>query len=533
MKRKHIGFACLVWGAIATASQAAPVSFSGAQATYLRPTLDFPVAQAIDGNLVANGWALNGTAETADPQAAIFTTAAPLSAANLNFALNFTSCCGFHSINEYRISATTDATPQLVGGNWTPLNLGNLQSQTPATTFAVQPGASVRALGPGAAFDIFASSAAAPFAGITGFKLDVIPFDRNGDGSATAGNASNGNFVLTEFRVDDATPFNVRNFAIGGIAYANGPLWSNAAGNAGLLIDGNLNNQEHGTGPGGPTGVPNAPGFHYDINLGQTVALDHIDILPRNGCCNDRLTKYRVTIHEDNNGVAGDVVWSGDFRTDGSIPAFTNPPPDVVNAGSGAGTFAGQWIRIESLQNPNPAYALQINEVQVYGASVKGPNVAQGKPTTGDVAFGLPTSNAVDGRIDTISHSLNNVPAFLQVDLGIAHNLTEVELVNRADRQVPERLDGAVLSVLDENFDTIFTSAPFAGALTAQTFSFNNGGLGFAGARYLRVDQVSPDADSYLSIAELRAYGAPVPEPSTYVLAAFGVAALVWRRRKC
>jgi hypothetical protein len=127
---------------------------------------------------------------------------------------------------------------------------------------------------------------------------------------------------------------------------------------------------------------------------------------------------------------------------------------------------------------------------------------------------------------------LNNVPAFLQVDLGIAHNLTEVELVNRADRQVPERLDGAVLSVLDENFDTIFTSAPFAGALTAQTFSFNNGGLGFAGARYLRVDQVSPDADSYLSIAELRAYGAPVPEPSTFVLAGLAAATLLWRRRR-
>jgi hypothetical protein len=172
--------------------------------------------------------------------------------------------------------------------------------------------------------------------------------------------------------------------------------------------------------------------------------------------------------------------------------------------------------------------------VQVYGAYVKGPNVAQGKPTTGDVAatIGFGTERAVDGRIDTITYSDANVPAFWQVDLELPHNLTEVELVNRADRQVPERLDGAVLSVLDEDSNVLFVSAPFAGALTAQTFRFDNGGLGFAGARYIRVDQLSPDADSYLSIAELRAYGAPVPEPSTFVLATLGAAVALWRRRR-
>jgi hypothetical protein len=514
--------------ALAAALEAAPVNLVGAAATYARPTFDFPVTEAIDGNTAAGGWALNGDVETLDPQAAIFTTGAPLGLSDLNFAMNFTSCCDFHSINEFRISATSDAVPSLLGGNWTALDLSNLQASSAATTLASQPGSSVRALGAGGAFDIFAGSTVAPFAGITGFKLDVIPFDRNGNGSPTAGNAPNGNFVLSEFRVDNATPFLVKDLAIGGIATASGPLYTASPA---ALIDGDINTLAHGDGPGGPNGVPNAPGFHYDINLGQGVNFDHIEILPRNNCCNDRLTKYRVSVLDDNNGSPGAVRWTADMRLDGSLPAFSNPPPDVLTAGTGLGSFTGQWLRIESLQNPNPAYVLQINEVSVFGEYVKGPNVALGKPTSGDVAFGFPTSNANDGRIDTISHSLNNVPASWQVDLQQAYNLTEIELVNRSDGCCPERLDGAVLTVLDENFDTIYSSDVIAGLPGAATLSFTGGGLGFANARYIRVDQLSPDGDSYLSLAEVRAYGAAVPEPSTFVLAALGIAGMAWRRR--
>ena len=94
------------------------------------------------------------------------------------------------------------------------------------------------------------------------------------------------------------------------------------------------------------------------------------------------------------------------------------------------------------------------------------------------------------------------------------HNLTHIEIVNRGDGQLPERLNGAIVSVLDANFDTLFVSDPISGAGVGQVFTFNNGGSGFAEAQYIRVDH----NDQYLSVAEVRAFGTVIPEPTTWLL---------------
>lgn len=147
-------------------------------------------------------------------------------------------------------------------------------------------------------------------------------------------------------------------------------------------------------------------------------------------------------------------------------------------------------------------------------------NVALGKPTTGDVAFGFPTSNAVDGNLGNITHSNNVGPVFWQVDFTAAYNVMAVELINRGDGCCPERLNGATLSVLDSTLSPLFTSAPIAGAGVGQVFTFDNGGLGFSGAQYVRVDH----ANQYLSIAELRAIADVAPPPFGNLAQIFGTA---------
>jgi hypothetical protein len=147
-------------------------------------------------------------------------------------------------------------------------------------------------------------------------------------------------------------------------------------------------------------------------------------------------------------------------------------------------------------------------------------NVALGKPTSGEVAFSSPTANAVDGNIGTFSHTNNIGSVFWQVDLTSPQDVFLVELVNRLDACCGSRLNGAVLSVLDSSSSPIYTAPAIAGAAAGQTFSFDNGGLGFPGAQYVRVEHVG----QYLSIAELRAFVDVAPPPFGNLANIFGTA---------
>ena len=129
-------------------------------------------------------------------------------------------------------------------------------------------------------------------------------------------------------------------------------------------------------------------------------------------------------------------------------------------------------------------------------------NVALGRPTSGQTAFSRPPSLAVDGSTVTISHTNNVGAVFWQVDLGSEMTLDSIELVSRQDGCCPERMNGAVLSVLDSSLTPIFTAPTIAGAAPRAIFTYDNGGAGFAGAQHIRVDQ----NNQYLSIAELRAF---------------------------
>ena len=107
------------------------------------------------------------------------------------------------------------------------------------------------------------------------------------------------------------------NLAFESKAYSNRPLWAPGGWNISKLVNGDRQDVFHGD-----TDIP--PGMAYQVDLGASVTLQEIVIYPRqDGCCPERLSNIRVSVHKDNTGQIGDPVWSADLFTDGS------------NAGSG------------------------------------------------------------------------------------------------------------------------------------------------------------------------------------------------------
>lgn len=151
------------------------------------------------------------------------------------------------------------------------------------------------------------------------------------------------------------------NRAAGAIVTANGPLFGGVSPS--LMADGNRGSIAHGN-----TGI--TAGFGYTFDLGLEVTMDHINVVPRqDDCCPDRLTNYRLSVFKDNNSAPGEKVYSIDLHTDQSNPGSTFGSKDVIDATIDP-TFAGvkgQWVKIESLDDPIADYALQIAELEVYG----------------------------------------------------------------------------------------------------------------------------------------------------------------------
>ena len=180
------------------------------------------------------------------------------------------------------------------------------------------------------------------------------------------------------------------NYARGAIASANQLLWPPGRWDISMLVDGNLNGVFHGD-----SGLQ--PGFAYTIDLRDVINLEKLNIYPRQDiCCPERLTNFRVSIHNDNNGQIGDQVWSGDFFTDGSNPVSGAGSVFTITPDLGTGTFKGRWIKIMSLEDPVQNYALQMTELQAIGTV----DSASVRPTLGfTMTAGGPQLNWSDGSL--------------------------------------------------------------------------------------------------------------------------------------
>jgi hypothetical protein len=325
---------------------------------------------------------------------------------------------------------------------------------------------------------------------------------------------------LAEIEVFAGTEEVPVNYALNAPAETNGSLWNADWQAMTILTDGNVGSMLHGDGAGGVTGLSEEPGFYYQLDLGQQIDMAQINVWPRqDGCCPDRLTNYRVSVHEDDNGTIGQEVWSADYRTDFSVPEAGPTDPDMVMASDDSdGTFQGQWVRVTSLDDPIADYALQIAEIEVFG-------------TTGGTLIGdLDGSGALDaGDIDLLSAAVRDQSTNLDLDLNGDGAVTG------ADRTYwVESLRKTYFG--DSNLDGEFSSSDFVTVFQAGQFEDQT-----AGNSTWATGDWDGDGDFTSSdfVAAFQAGGfelgprqavASVPEPGSLLLFALGSLSLLRRR---
>src|SRR5882672_8744178 len=154
-------------------------------------------------------------------------------------------------------------------------------------------------------------------------------------------------------------------YAFGAAAFANGPLWPPGGWNISMIVDGNHDPDGVFRGVHGDATLP--LGFAYWFDMHTKVIISNIIVWARQDtCCAGRLTNYRISVHDDDNGMIGAEVWGTNMHTDGSNAGGGSGARDAINGDLDlGGVFEGRWVKIESLENPVPSYALQLTEIEV------------------------------------------------------------------------------------------------------------------------------------------------------------------------
>ena len=313
-------------------------------------------------------------------------------------------------------------------------------------------------------------------------------------------------FQFSEFRAFAMQPPQPVNVAVFGFATASGATWAGLP--APNIIDGNPDSLSHPQGVAGET-----LGFTFTVDLFASYSFDRLELLNRANCCPERLTNFRVSLHPNNgSGLPGPAVWSATVRSDGSNSGMGGI--DVLTASlNPAGTFAGQFIRVENLSNE--AYNPQIAELRAFSLSPPPSNLATGKPVTCHDSLGtpvgtwggFPASNLVDGSPGTFSHPLDQSSNgyYYQIDLGADTAIGEVKINGRLDGCCPDRLNNPRLEIRDGSSNTVFQQE-VTGQITLPV-TVNTGGVS---GRYVRI--INTDGAGYgPQVGEVSVYPPATP----------------------
>lgn len=304
------------------------------------------------------------------------------------------------------------------------------------------------------------------------------------------------------------------NAALGKPVTASGPVFD-AQRAATMINDGNASTFSH---PAAPVAPAVALGFRYTINLGSNQALNKLRFLNRNdGCCTDRLTNYRVSLFAADPALPASIAtWTTVVRAN-NTNSGVGGVDEVTASAHPAGTFAGQWVRVENLNNANNHP--QIAEVE----ALTSPNLALFKNVTASAATGAgaPATALTDGNPTTFSFPAgaagSTLGFFYQVDLSGTHGLDRVVLYSRPDC-CPERTTnyrvtlhadnagspGAVTWTGDLRTDNTFATAGSGEVIRPEQ------GTGEMRGRFLRITNLSGNANNP-QIAEIEAFRATAP----------------------
>jgi len=112
-------------------------------------------------------------------------------------------------------------------------------------------------------------------------------------------------------------------------------------------------------------------------------------------------------------------------------------------------------------------------------------------------------SRVLDNNINTFNHTNNSGDEWIELDLPETHSITKITLTNRqhSTAWVGARLNGAVVSLLDSNGQTVHSFAPVANSFSGEvlTFEIPSG----VNARTVRVH----NPNSWLHLGEIDVFG--------------------------
>ncbi len=173
----------------------------------------------------------------------------------------------------------------------------------------------------------------------------------------------------------------------------------------------------------------------WEVDLGESYAIDQIKVWNRTAAVVDRLSNYTVTVLDEDKV----PVWSN-FQIN-----YPDPSTTLMPAGA-----TGHYVRISG------PLILSLAEVQVY-PTLK--NIAEGKPSTqSSTSFQATADRAVDGNTDglfgnnSVTHTNSGLstPQWWEVDLGESYTIDQIKVWNRT-AVAANRLSNYTVTILDEN----------------------------------------------------------------------------------
>ncbi len=253
------------------------------------------------------------------------------------------------------------------------------------------------------------------------------------------------------------------------------------------------------------TATPGTDGW-LEVDLGDSYDLDKIELLNRGNCCWNRL-----------NGVVLKVLDAGrsEIYVGTAISGISNSGPAqlIVDDNSGAGFTGVRYIRLEQSTNEYLSVA-EVRAIATVQLDVIPPNSNLMKIVDGMVTVQSPTSpwgepeDAIDGNINTMSHTGDGPDSFWMVDLTDRFNISSIEIDNRLT-EPSTRMTNLTIRVLDENMNSVYSSVVTETVALGETIT-RVLPTGIQG-QYIRVGledgAVNAQGNSYINLPEVRAFG--------------------------
>ncbi len=276
----------------------------------------------------------------------------------------------------------------------------------------------------------------------------------------------------------------------------------------------------------------------WQVDLGSSKPVTSVNLYNRGEGINNRLSNFRLKVL---NG-SGVEVWGQDMHTGGSnVGDFEAVPVPT-------GTF-GQIIRVEQLGlNAGGNNVLSLAEVQVMNAKAPlFPNQAlTASATQSSTGYGGTADRVNDNNTDglfgnnSVTHTddaqpLGN-PVWIRLDLASTIQINEIALFNRVDCCGP-RLSNYRLSVLSGGVEVWGQDYLNGNPVTGKTVIsvHDDAGGFFATGDAVKLELIGGldgGGANNIHLAEIKIFGAPIPEPASTALLGMLVLGVAARRRR-